>query len=62
LEGKKKLFQPFFTTKEKGKGTGLGLSVSLGFMKNHHGELVLDEECANTRFIVRLRKEQANAA
>ena len=28
----KKIFEPFFATKEVGKGTGLGLSVSIGFV------------------------------
>lgn len=32
-----KIFNPFFTTKEKGKGTGLGLSIVDGLMKSHNG-------------------------
>lgn len=31
-----KLFNPFFTTKEKGKGTGLGLSVTYQILKIHN--------------------------
>jgi C4-dicarboxylate-specific signal transduction histidine kinase len=51
-----KIMQPFFTTKEVGKGTGLGLSISKGIIDSHHGELVLDEKCPNTRFVITLPK------
>lgn len=50
----KKIFQPFFTTKELGKGTGLGLSISKGIIDAHHGELKIDSVCANTRFVIHL--------
>mgnify|MGYP006276414421 CR=1 FL=1 len=33
----KRIFDPFFTSKEVGKGTGLGLSVSHGVVKAHGG-------------------------
>lgn len=36
-ETAKQIFQPFFTTKEKGKGTGLGLSMVYAIVKNHRG-------------------------
>ncbi len=32
-----KIFNPFFTTKERGRGTGLGLSSAYGIVKNHRG-------------------------
>ncbi len=32
-----KIFEPFFSTKEKGKGTGLGLSVVHGVLMEHGG-------------------------
>ena len=32
-----KVFNPFFTTKDKGRGTGLGLSVVHGIIKAHRG-------------------------
>ena len=37
-----KIFQPFFTTKPKGKGTGLGLSMSYDIVKAHRGELKVE--------------------
>jgi PAS domain S-box-containing protein len=33
----KRIFEPYFTTKEPGKGTGLGLSVVHGIVKAHGG-------------------------
>ena len=33
----KRIFDPFFTSKDVGKGTGLGLSVSHGIVEAHGG-------------------------
>jgi polar amino acid transport system substrate-binding protein len=36
-ETRKRIFEPFYTTKEVGKGTGLGMSIVYGIVKQHNG-------------------------
>jgi PAS domain S-box-containing protein len=38
------IFEPYFTTKEKGEGTGLGLSVVHGIVQNHGGMITVASE------------------
>ncbi|MCX5827809.1 MAG: PAS domain S-box protein [Deltaproteobacteria bacterium] len=38
-ENLERIFEPYFTTKEKGEGTGLGLAVVHGIAKDHGGEI-----------------------
>ena len=40
----KHIFEPFYTTKEKGKGTGLGLSISYGIMQRLGGTISVESE------------------
>ncbi|MDB9822331.1 ATP-binding protein [Deltaproteobacteria bacterium] len=40
----KRIFDPYFTTKEKGEGTGLGLSVVHGIVKNYRGAIIVDSK------------------
>jgi PAS domain S-box-containing protein len=41
---KKRIFEPYFTTKEKGVGTGMGLSVVHGIVKSHEGTITVYSE------------------
>ena len=43
-EVKHHIFEPFYTTKERGKGTGLGLSVVYGVVNNHRGFVQVESE------------------
>lgn len=61
LEIRKKIMEPFFTTKPINKGTGLGLSISKSIMEQHGGALILDESAENTTFIMRIKKPQITA-
>jgi two-component system NtrC family sensor kinase len=51
----KHIFEPFYTTKEKGKGTGLGLSISYGIMQRLGGTILIESEInKGTTFIVEI--------
>lgn len=39
-ENVKRIFEPYFSTKEPGKGTGMGLAVVDGIVKTHKGHIV----------------------
>lgn len=43
-EARKRLFTPFFTTKDVGEGTGLGLSVVHGIVSTHGGTIEVASE------------------
>src|SRR5260370_40032221 len=40
-ETRARLFEPFFSTKEKGKGSGLGLSIVYGIIKQNLGHITV---------------------
>lgn len=41
---KHRIFDPYFTTKKKGKGTGLGLAIVNGIIKKHNGHIDFETE------------------
>jgi two-component system NtrC family sensor kinase len=50
-----KIFEAFFTTKQKVKGVGLGLSVCYGIIKDHGGEIKVESEVnKGTTFTIHL--------
>ena len=59
----KKIFDPFYTTKEVGKGTGLGLSVSIGIVQSMGGTIEVQSlPGAGSAFTVVLPKKQTKGA
>ena len=58
----KKIFTPFFTTKEVGKGTGLGLSLCYGIVNEHGGTMSVSSTFGEgATFVVELPVAEARA-
>jgi C4-dicarboxylate-specific signal transduction histidine kinase len=53
-EIRQKMFSPMFTTRPIGKGPGLGLNISRSIMNNFGGNIIYDESCTNTCFVMEL--------
>ena len=51
-----KIFNAFFTTKDRGVGSGLGLSLCRKILEAHGGNLVIDSEADQTTFIIEFKK------
>ena len=61
LKDPKRIFDPFYTTKNVGKGTGLGLSICYGIVKEHGGDITAHNEVASGA-VVEVRLPLAAAA
>jgi signal transduction histidine kinase len=58
-----RIYDPFFTTKDRAKGTGLGLSISHGIVLDHQGELTVESDPdEGARFHVDLPVDSGNPA
>jgi CheY-like chemotaxis protein len=58
-----RIFEPYFTTKEKGAGSGLGLAVTHGIVKGHGGIITVQSELnRGTSFRVLLPKAENEVA
>lgn len=55
-EIRKRIFQPFFTTKSVGEGTGLGLSISKRIMEMCQGDLFYETHKGHTSFVLEFPK------
>ena len=55
----KRIFEPFYTTKEMGKGAGLGLAICYNIISQHNGKINVKSELAKgTEFILTLPVKQ----
>ncbi|MEH0021747.1 MAG: ATP-binding protein [Desulfobacter sp.] len=58
-----KIFEPYFTTKEKGKGTGLGLSITHNIIRQLKGHIEVDSTPSQgTRFDVYIPQVETEPA
>ncbi|PJJ83176.1 sensor histidine kinase [Mucilaginibacter auburnensis] len=54
-ETRRKIFEPFYTTKDVGEGTGLGMSIAYNTIKRHNGKLIVESAPGEgAEFIIRI--------
>jgi signal transduction histidine kinase len=57
-EQQRRIFEPFFSTKEKGKNSGLGLSTVFKIIEQHNGKMIVESAVGQgTKITVLLPKE-----
>jgi two-component system NtrC family sensor kinase len=61
IKDPKRIFDPFYTTKNVGKGTGLGLSICYGIVKEHGGDITA-RNAAEGGAVIEVRLPMAAAA
>lgn len=54
----KKIFDPFFSTKDPGKGTGLGLTIVHKIVQESNGKIWFNSKSGSTSFFVELPSER----
>jgi two-component system NtrC family sensor kinase len=61
IKDPKRIFDPFYTTKNVGKGTGLGLSICYGIVKEHGGDITA-HNAAEGGAVIEVRLPMATTA
>ncbi|TGM48324.1 two-component sensor histidine kinase [Leptospira biflexa] len=60
IDLQKNIFQPFYTTKQKGEGIGLGLYISNSILSEENGSITFFSVPGKTEFIVTLPMMESN--
>jgi len=57
-EARKRLFEPFYTSKPQGEGLGLGLAISEQIIRDFGGSLRAEQASAGACFVIELKEAQ----